>query len=564
MSKSRFITTLLMLFTVMALITCDMPLGLGDPVDTTPPHITILSPSDGQWMNDHNRGEPIMLRGTWWDDTGVTEIRILDQKSGEYFTNENYNLNGITIEPAGADGNGTWSAEIVITESGEHTIRVIAFDSFRNQGADIVNIRVDLVDPLVEDAKVLRYLDRGSLSNRFITEESIYNFAHYDEELDFQSPYFYRRIKWADIDKFQNEAFTLRVDFADSYANVVTSRLYVLDENGDRLNPGSEDIDGLVPTRNYDPYKPEWDITAGQLISWNPKYATGASYISFEVFVWNEANWEFDAPKEGGTRRQQRIFGTCWYPESDIPKIAVQATDDALSSGQIFLNTTTVGALSLEVYDDDQLAQIYAGLILKEEFDDLRGSESEADYLSSLVTDTARRDQVIAKLSNNNLFSVADSGEDRRRQIIRLDTGAAGEYRLIAMVRDNKGPESHYFSTPNTPAWAVHPPLRVHVQNPNAPNIIVETPAAENTFPMLSRSGENYEFNVSGYNIDDTGILWMQIAWVPPSFTISDAQAALRAAAGSLEPGESTTQSGIKIWRISVDPNEPVVLNGVN
>jgi len=543
-------------FIGMVFCACKMTMGMGDIVDTTPPHITIISPYDGQWMSDVSRGDPITLQGEWSDNVGVTAITLSESRGGYEFTPDN-GLVELTIlkrsdENTIGTSSGTWRARIRLAESGDYRIEVTAEDKFKNKTADRVNIRVDLVDPLVSRKAVKRILDSG------FSPETELNELDYFETLDFQGAKAYQKIKWANIDEFQNEGFTLKLQFADSFSGVAASRLFVLNERGDRLN-----AEYLTPDRNEASSSPEWDISAAQMLAWDPAYARSGHYLSFEVWAWNEANWQSGQPIAGETHREQTIGGVVWYPESDAPHIAVQATDEALESGLLVLDTRTQGALILDVFDDDKLAEIYAGFITKTAFDNLRGSESEADYLESLTTNAARRDAIIAQMGLTDLFDVAGSGADNRRQVVRLDTDEAGEFRLIAIARDSKGPNSHYgpvFSN----VWGVQPPLKIHVQDPNAPIVIVTDPDAENTFPTLVNGTK---FNLSGYTIDKQGVEWIQIAWVPGYESrpdpIAEARAALAVTAESLSPNGNTTQNGIKIWKINVGPSTPQILNDV-
>jgi hypothetical protein len=523
-------------------------MGMGDIVDTVPPYIVITSPYDGQWMNEVNRGDPIKLNGTWEDaDTEVKLMTISEVHSGKVFTPDD-GLVELIIDPQ-----GTWKASLLLTESGDYRIKVSGFDRFKNEGTDTVNIRVDLVDPLVNNAAIKRYLDSGA-----VPESELHDREYY-EGLNYWASKAYQNIKWANIDEFQNEAFTLKLQFADSFSGVKASRLYVLDEYGDRISPE------LKPDRGGNSQTPEWDITSGMLQEWKPDYSENAHFISFEVWAWNGANWneEHDQAIDGATHREQKIKGTCWYPESDAPHIAAEVTDDTLESGQIILDTAIKGALGLTLYDDDKLSEIYAGFMSKENFDALRGSESEVNYLESLASNSVRRDAVIACFPTN-LYDLSAASTDGRQQTVRLDTGGTGEYRLIAIVKDGKNATSAHYGQPATNIWGVYPPLRVHVRNPDSPIIIVESPAVENVFPTLNGT----KFNMSGYTIDRQGVQWIQIAWVPSAVPNNDAFTfatdALNSVAATLNPGNSATATnGVKVWKIAVGTGFGETLNGV-
>jgi hypothetical protein len=539
----------------MVFVSCDTNMGLGDIVDTTPPQIVILSPHDNQWL-DINRGDPILIQGTWWDDIAVTRIAIskLITESGtereEFFTPDDGLVEVVINE------DNTWRARINIETSGEYRIRATAWDAFHNRAQDTVNIRLALLDPLIYSSSILRYLDSG-----LAVATAPLRSREYYEALDYQGARAYQRIRFVNIDEFQNEAFTLRVQFADSFEGVAASRLWVLDTQGERLHE-----DPLVPNRGGNSYMPEWDITASDMVGWNPAFASGAHFIQFEIWAWNNANWSDGVP--GDKHREQIISGACWYPESDRPRIVADGVD--ISSGIIALAPNE--NLLLDVYDDDRLAEIYAVLISKERFDELRGSETEAQFLESLKTDETRRNQI----TNNNLFLADGSGLDQRRQFISVSTGDVGEFRLIAMARDAKGgPNTHYnYETEereNDYEWSVHPPLHVFIISDEAPIIIVDNPITENIFPTLNQG----KFNMAGYTIDKRDVNLIQIAWVPialvpmstpgnPTDFIAVATSALRETTSLLQPGQHQIQNGVHIWNLHVSDTEEEILNGID
>ncbi|MCL2804454.1 MAG: hypothetical protein FWD26_00760 [Treponema sp.] len=545
---------------------CDMPMGLGDPVDTTPPHIVIIAPHDNQWI-DLNRGDSLFLYGTWWDDFGPVSITISELNNGFTF-NQHTGLKELTVNQ-----NGTWSARIEIDaeEVGyqDYRIQVLVKDSFNNQGQDIVNIRLALLDPLIQSVSIKRYLDSG-LGEPLAGLQSR---AFYEERINFGIAG-YQKIKWTDevgigVDYFQNEAFTLAVHFTGSFEGVAGSRMWVVEEVLDE-NTGlmitrriTTDIDGLAPSRQVnsegyeDKYRPEWDINALQMENWRSSLSSGPHHIGFEIWAWNDANWGEYGPINDAAYQSQIKFGTVWYPASDRPHINVMDFPD-IASGIIAVEP--MGNLRIEFYDDDELCEIYAGLILKESFDALRGSESEAAYIESLIVNADRRNQIISMMALSNLYDPLLSGPDRRRQIINLNAGTVGEYRLIAMVMDVKGGwETHYGGEQGESLWNVHPPLQVHVRSANSPIIIVNNPASENTFPALNGT----KFNLAGYTIDAQVVQWVQIAWVPNSISdfVAAAETALRAVGTVLPPGQRITQDEIVIWKVPVSEGETIILN---
>jgi len=571
----RFFRALFFATVVFAVVlaTCETEMGMGPPVDLIAPQIFIQSPYNGQWMKEVSRGDPIEIRGTWLDNDDLhmpeTEIWLskLDPEiSSPIFkklTAGNGLVGEVKREPNDANdlSKGKWSAKVQLADSGEYRLKVVGRDNFKNEGSDTVSVRVDLVDPLVKESAIKRYLDGGS-----VPSSSLYDKEYY-EKLGYQNKKAYQNIKWANIDEFQNEAFTLSLKFADSFSGVAASRIWVLDGESDP--PRRLHDDWLVPDRGSES-EPEWDITGKMITDWNSAYSKGPHFISFEVWAWNTANWENGAPIDGDYHRIQIINGTCWYPESDAPHIEVNATD--VESGQIILETGNANALPISFFDDDRLSEIYAGLLLKEDLDALRGSKSEEAYLEYLAGDgpdnKTERDKVIAKFPTNWFNPNPAASPDGRQQPVSLSTLniEPDEYRLIALVLDDKENPSRHYKEPASKVWSVYPPLKVHVRDADAPIIIIQNPPKEGLFPELTGT----KFTLSGYTIDKQGVDWVQIAWVPAAIYGPDkmmqAQNALKAAAALLDGKETgeTTKDGVFIWKIKVGQGTPEIFNGEN
>ena len=522
---------------------CDAPMGMGAPVDTTAPIIVIQTPLDNQYIRNLDKGGAVELSGKWSDDVGVTELQFMDMYRGEgrgVFSRGNGNLE------YSINSNGTWTAKIFIEEEGEYRVRVTAYDSFRNSGAAVVNIRIHLKNPWIDEALIRRHPRVSPPIYASLHEIKFY------EDLNYLAPGFHREIQSDKLDEFQNEQFTVAVRINDTI-NVAGSRLIVYDSGGNRLN-----TEELSPTRGDNVKEPEWDITAEMLEGWKPLYESGPHYISFEVWAWNEANWENGEPIPGGTYLEGYIGGTCWYPESDAPHILVYIPQRAPGEAYISLAPKSQNALILEVFEDDHISEIYADLIPREKMDELRGEQSEDEFILSLETDAARRSQLLSELSLVNLYK----GDSPRTQNINLNTGETGEYRLIAFAKDAKKDIYSELDTFNSPQWGAHVPLRVFVVNPDAPIIIVDNPATENIFPALT---DGRKFTISGYTIDTLGTEWVQIAWVPASIPNGQAAAETALRAANLQGGQSTiTANQIKIWKLPRGQRSILSLNNNN
>jgi len=549
---------------VFSMTTCDdSPMGLGDPVDISPPLIFILSPSDNFFFRGVTNGSPIYLNGTWTDDVGVVAMSFEITASGRPIipSKVDYNINP----------NGEWSARIVILGDGnaalEYTIRVIGRDKFGNQGGNQVTVRIDIVPPWVDDAYITRHSGKYVQNKLRERDWEIYSGLGIFNTADA-----YRNITKEYIDDFQNETFTVEVEISSVY-EVGASRLYLMDEDGNYINttqppysgedPNPQFIaDGIAPRTGAgtDVRNPKFDIKASDILGWRPGYASGPHYIKFEVHAWNEASWDSVTNKpvdQDPLRRTQEIAGTVWYPEVDLPHIYLDRSD--VIENILTLDIATQGAINIDFYDDDMLSDIFFGLISKDNFDNLRNGAPENTYLQTLTTNATDRTIALNECIGENLKTNRyTSGE--RDQVIALNTGAAGEYRLIALAKESKPNTSDWvWNTPkDDEKWSVYPALRVQVQDTSSPLIIIESPESENIFPTLESDGRN--FIIKGYTLDQLGVEKIQIGWIPEGSgkTVSDAQTAL---AGNTVIG-TTTVNSIKIVNKATGTPEKLTVNG--
>jgi len=550
------------------LTTCDMPMGLGDPVDVSPPLVFITSPTDNFFFRGVTNGSPITLNGKWTDDVAVTSMSFDITASGRIIIPSKVDY---TINP-----NGEWSARIVILGDGnaalEYTIRVTGRDKFGNSGGNQVTVRIDIVPPWVDDAYITRHPGNGK--NYIQNQLREKDWTKYSEFGIFNTADAYRNITYDYIDDFQNETFTLDVEISSVY-EVGASRLYLLDDEGNYINttqppfigddPNPQFIaDGIAPRAGAgtDVRNPKFDIKASDILNWKPGYASGPHYIKFEVHAWNEASWDPVANKpvdQDPLRRIQEINGTVWYPEADLPHIYLDRSE--IVENILTLDIQTQGAIYIDFFDDDILEEIYLGLIPKDSFDNLRSGVAENTYLQTLTTNASARTSAINACINDNLKTNRyTTGSGERYQRVALNTGAPGEYRLIALAKEDKPNTTGWVWNTVSPAesWSVYPALRVQVQDTSSPLIIIESPESENIFPTLQNDGRT--FKIRGYTLDQLGVEKIQIAWIPEGSSASILQAETALAANNSP--SVTLANGVKIINNPLGTPVEMTLNG--
>ena len=543
-------------FTVLPLLAwlgfteCNMPMGMGASIDTIAPTIIITKPSNGQFITGVVQGNPTYFAGTWQDNIGsISELSFRETYTNTDLSISNVNLNYTIFD------NGTWEASMILTESKIYRISITAVDNFRNAGRDEVIFGIDIIPPWIEDVWVLRSASASTTVKSELRDINYYDSIKYNIG---RKPY--KNIKYANIDDFQNDTFTLSVKIDSSISGIAASRLNIYDINENRLNQTP-----LIPDMASTVYQPEWTISSNMLNQFNTQYSEGPHYIWFEVMAWSNAAWDPGANNnQGGPRPDEpyltdNIKGICWYPESNQPVISVPANSQ--NTGSI---TIDQGAdIIIDFFDDDIITEIRTGLIKKDVFENLMntaGLTSEEEYLESLLTNAARRNDLInSGLLSDNRF-VPGSSPDNRSQSTKI-TEERGEYRLVALAKDS-----------NT--WGGYQPLKVNIINPQSPVIIVNNPISENTFPVLNLNNIGAtKFVISGYTIDMYGTNYVIIAWVPDgaraSLGIEPVVAATNAITTAAADtgwkfGESRTlNNSIKLWKILPDASVPITFGSV-
>ena len=570
-SKTRLnphFSAFLTVFLAVALIltACNSPMGLGKPVDTLAPTVVIDTPADNEFIRGILLGSPVIVSGYVFDDLSGPDKLTLSFEMHNKTAGRSVKPDNIVWE---IDEDGRWRAEITITATEgaeDYTIKVFAQDAFKNRGSAIVNVRLDIVPPWIRDAQIARHPGSG-----FNFSSALYPLGHYIAD-GYMAEGAYRNIPYLKIDEYQNEVFTVRLEIEPSYADVAASRLYVKSQDDAYLHE-----EGLAPSGYWRGEGlaalryPEWNISASQIIGWDDSYASGASYLLFEVWAYSEAAWDKgnDRPFPGEPGRVQRIGGTVWLPESDKPHAMINP--EVFVNDIIVLERSADSTLAVDFYDDDRLGIIYTKLLPKLELLALCGGLTEEEYLNSLTDPKdpqGRRAALISKLQLTN--SLVQSSGDGRFQRVDVSTAGLelGEYRLIALARDDKSKTGYSFESGAPDNWGAYPPVSIQVSDINAPFVFVEKPERENEFPPLT-AGESFE--MSGFILGRMETISLNIAWVPKALQTGgglDAAIAVLESerALALKAGETfVAPNGITIWGVELrEDTVKTNLNGVD
>jgi len=487
--KNLFILAAFLLFAGLLLTTCDGPMGLGDPVDLTPPELEVfrIELADGtvipiQQVDDKlfvgpgilvGRGAKLVGRAR--DNLHVDEIYI--EEIGDNKANNGAPTSWFTklSKEKEADGWQHWIVPLEGLQKGERVVEVIARDEMTvremsagrigNIGPETVlqlTLLVDTDDPFVESIKIERSPGKQvDLLPRIVLED--FNVEDFDS-----------------IDYLQNENFIIRavIDHDFSLSDV---RLNFIDEDGLELFE-----EGLIRSEGT-LYTPSWQINHNLLVSAGEKYAAGRHYMNVIITATALAGHSGHGKKD----MENNFLSLCWFPESDYAKIQLPPVSHL--TGSIMVEKGAV--IPITVFDDDNVGEVYAGMVLLEKWNELQGTDEEK--LNSIVRTTYRDEKNDLILDLNRITSGAIS-----RTVIPFNvTKERGQYRLIIFAIDTK-------PTPITVETRVV--ANVVIMEEGTPQITISDPT-ENTSPHLTDD----KFSIKGTVINLDPVEFIKIGWIP-------------------------------------------------
>jgi hypothetical protein len=521
----RFFPVIVMavLGVILSLSSCEMSNGLGSEVDLEAPHLTITSPKNLEFV-----GAGFTVTGTCQDNVKVTRVVVEDlyynREYSAVVSGNTWSLN-LNLEP---DENASGSVEVSLRATAYDAVNNTSFNSVKQ-----ITVKVDLTPPLIGNVTIRRDATTTETSLKPLDD-----LKNMDRE------------NYANVDYFQNESFSIKGELEYGFALEEKQMSLILrGEDG-------KDWPVTVPHTGDSNYSPLWTITHAMINAWNPAFAVGEHY--FQVIIRATNN----------TGKTQTKYGDwfCWSVNADRPHIGITAAAGGL------LAVALDGIIQIDTFDDDRLDAVYAYLVPREKWTDARVTQeaqegrslSDEDMGQLMITNIALRNSLLYKKGNpinpglpaeNLLVNVGPKRENVTiDELADFGVTANGEYRLVVLARDKKTDTSEG-------VWRSRVFITV-VADTNAPIIVVENPK-ENTVPGISGG----KFSLSGYTVDNNGVQYIRIAWVPNGLPgtqptkIAWAQNALQA---NRAPESGDLGYGIKIFDNIVQgaPTDEVIVPG--
>ncbi|MCL2229465.1 MAG: hypothetical protein FWC01_00045 [Treponema sp.] len=541
---------------MFAFFSCDVPMGLGDPIDWEPPVLT-LDPME----NPKHVRLGTKITGTAQDNITVEKVIMRDAISGE-------ELFRATLLP-----NDRF--EIALNFTQEHnnqkmSVEIVAFDRIGNAAVANLTIIVDLNPPIVESA----WIERSP--GKIYWLEPYYG-LHELETTDLNAE------KRENMHRFQNGWFNFRAKLRENETRIENVRLDIYDTQQMDTPLISQYMDTTLGSL----YSPFWLIKEEELLAKGAElfgneyitnyYDNGARYYYYVSIS------AFDRSQNEGTmeRTEPQDFFAMWE-KADIPKGIVD---------QIIGNTVYKRMpIPVQVFDDDQLEYAYVGMLTRNQwlgYVSIDGPVSDSNpnggtnipqvgvtaeelnnYKINWLHERLRSGDNVLNWKHDPRYTNYPLGGDLITErvdgknvddiLINLDTGSHdndyGEFVLFTIVRDRKiSPHTGTGDRDTLRSRWKGRHFEINIIDDNMPLIVfdtVDTSASdyqvglhlggiehepilqartgnspeENTFPRLKADGETFEIN--GYtlrenNSQQNSVQRFRMAWIPHSLLTS-------------------------------------------
>jgi len=556
--KSKYSFIFIVLFVLISggtFNSCDIPLGMGEPVDFEPPVLTLDPVPTPLYVRDGAK-----LTGTVTDNVAVDRVIIRNAVTKKTI-----------ITDAMPDGRATingdrWEIVFGFDESmnGEKiSLEIVAFDRVGNSGdTSIKNITIiiDKGHPITEDMVIQRSDTRTAFFE-----------TYQDLKVLSDNPRGYNQI--ANVNRYQNGLFTVWGIVTENETRIDIQTLNIYDADLD-IN------EALIKLqRNLDSSYavPRWLVSEADILAageikkpgYTEDYKNGTNYI-YRVAI--EA-YDKSMNESISIMMEEEGFFLMSY-EADVPKGNLDPiVGDIITRG---------GTIPIEFFDDDSLLWAYTGLLTIEQWNgethiasgvkiNGENDEQKLHFLETRLTQGGvvynwryceDRNKSEPEKSSEPVTELIN-GRNISERIVYLQTGNTemdyGEFVVFSIVADKKlAPHTGVGNSDTYKTRTKGRSYRVDVVDENAPLIVLDVEDGcpeENTFPTLT-NGEF--FTIKGYTLRENGnqlngVVRLRMAWIPAGkeggsdHYISQVQAALREG----YPDSFTTNSnldGIQFW----------------
>ena len=439
-------------------------IGMGQSLDLEAPQLSVTSHMSGSKV-----GLEVDLSGTCTDNNAVTRVSIKNVE------------NDFTFEDAVVSGT-SWKTHLSLSKDfeGDRTFIITAHDAVGNASTKsyaILVLSIDETGPNDEDW----YLDRGNSIRTEVAEL---------EELKATNLYLSKN---KDIP--QNEKFTVYGSLYDAMSiSEVTLGLYTV--NGKLLiektySSDPDNADKYIG-ENKSIFSPAFEFTHDELKDLidddGSTLESGCHYLGLKCYL----------EDEHGNNFTRNIGYMVWWPESDLPGIYQNEIDKENSTLSVLIESS----ISLDIFDDDGLEEIYYALKADTIYDEIPGTTLAEKCNAVIENDEGIRDKLllIDAAANEVGGSATDLAEKTKREDpvqIKTPSYPSTMY-LIACAKDING------------KWNCRI-IYTTISDASSPMLFIESPR-NNEKPQMN--GGTNSFTIQGYALGKNESSSLQLVYI--------------------------------------------------
>ena len=439
-------------------------IGMGQSLDLEAPQLSVTSHMSGSKV-----GLEVDLSGTCTDNNAVTRVSIKNVE------------NDFTFEDAVVSGT-SWKTHLSLSKDfeGDRTFIITAHDAVGNASTKsyaILVLSIDETGPNDEDW----YLDRGNSIRTEVAEL---------EELKATNLYLS-----TNKDIPQNEKFTVYGSLYDAMSiSEVNLGLYTV--NGKLLiektySSDPDNADKYIG-ENKSIFSPAFEFTHDELKDLidddGSTLESGCHYLGLKCYL----------EDEHGNNFTRNIGYMVWWPESDLPGIYQNEIDKENSTLSVLIESS----ISLDIFDDDGLEEIYYALKADTIYDEIPGITLAEKCNAVIENDEGIRDKLllIDAAANEVGGSATDLAEKTKREDpvqIKTPSYPSTMY-LIACAKDING------------KWNCRI-IYTTISDASSPMLFIESPR-NNEKPQMN--GGTNSFTIQGYALGKNESSSLQLVYI--------------------------------------------------
>ena len=505
------------------LISCQI--GLGKEVDLEAPVITLTKMQSGSTEVDSSHfGGGVYCKKTVSFFGKATDNVKVESVNAEIKWNNDVDFQPLSSTTLSGD---SFQFDFTFETTGIAYIKFVATDEAGNynvKSSRVVTLLVDDEAPVGKSWYINRKLNGIQYALKPLEEL---------KELDLDLP--------ENKDAAQNVAFSIHSAFNDEMGIKPGSvTIKIKDESGNLVCE--------VPNSTSNDYSPVFEITHDILVGGGSQYATGKHYLQ----VWYDAEDVVTLPESNKAQDIEVDGGWfIWWPESDLPKISQKPAPNEISN-EILLNVKE--SLTVTLFDDDAISEIYSGLLTDSEFSSIKDVYAEnPQKIIDIVPDAERENRTKAsKLT----------GAERDVVVSFIAPSSPQGMYLVSYVKDKGGKVVSEYEL-------------VNVTDATAPMLMISSPT-NNSVPEISSydtERQSMIVTIQGQTLDTSGCSFLEFVWVANANAkdnvekkskasgilngiVSDSSHSSYAPTGDATYKVSSLGDGVKLWSVKLGTEE--------